>query len=184
MLLILAHLRQRFDADSYYVNGYCLSITGIVRDRQSGFDRKLKLGTNYFVSLSQTMTSFPIMEFKRSEISEIQGKQENLRQCFVLWRYGNRMYNLHTRHRLSLWFILSNCSIIVYFMTFARCWVLSQSAVTKWELSRHIHAYSLRLSVLLSKYCTTCTRSVLPSKQVFLKRDLLFILQKHVVKNL
>ena len=48
--------------------------------------------------------------------------------------------NLHTRHRLSPWFILYNCSIIVYSMTFIRCWVLSQSAVTRNELSRQIHA--------------------------------------------
>ena len=39
--------------------------------------------------------------------------------------------NLHTRHRLSPWFILYNCSIIVYSMTFIRRWVLGQSAVTR-----------------------------------------------------
>lgn len=53
--------------------------------------------------------------------------------------------NLHTRHRLSPKFILYNCSIIVYSMTFIRCWALSQSSVTRNELSRQIHANILRV---------------------------------------
>ncbi len=53
--------------------------------------------------------------------------------------------NLHTRHRLSPWFILYNCSIIVCSMTFIRCWVLSQSAVTRKELSRQVHANMKRV---------------------------------------
>lgn len=84
------------------------------------------------------------------------GNNRSLERVF----YFLALRNLHTRHRLSLWFILFNCPIIVCFMTLVHCWIHSRSAVTKCELSRRVHTNWQKLSASLSKHCTIDALSI------------------------